>query len=353
VAKAWAAYTNADGGLDGHPVTLTIKDTQGTPTGVQSAMTAMVNGGDSAIVLMDAAGASASTQTKVATVGEGTYNHPPWEKLPNYFSVTTSDNPGTRGYAFAAAAVGAKKMGEVVCAEVATCLASGATNKAQASLLGVDFTGVQQAAAADPSYTAQCLQQIQAGSQYLALGLTTTVWEKLAQECIQQGYKGWFGVIEGSFQQATMNTIKGARYAGEVNSFPWWVDNPVVQTFRDAVTKYSPSTDYRGTFQTAMWASLELIKAAVAGAKGNTSQAGVLAGFYTLKNETLGGLLPAPVTFTAGQPQALDYCQWFAAYNAGDASPKVVRLNLTGVSSQSNGAAGDLRSQCVNPLPAS
>jgi hypothetical protein len=41
---------------------------------------------------------------------------------------------------------------------------------------------------------------------------------------------------------------------------------------------------------------------AAAGAKGDISPAGVLAGFYTLKNETLGGLLPMPVTFTAGGP---------------------------------------------------
>jgi hypothetical protein len=46
-----------------------------------------------------------------------------------------------------------------------------------------------------------------------------------------------------------------------------------------------------------------------------------------------------------------DNCQWFATYDAGDQSPKVVRFNLKGVNSQSNGAAGDLRSQCVNPLP--
>jgi len=351
VAKAWAAYTNANGGIKGHPVAISIVDSQGTPVGVQGAMTKLANDGNAAIVLNDAAGGGAATQTNVATVGVGTYDSPPFHQLANYFSVATSNEAATRGYALAASAIGVKKFGEVACAEVAVCKQSGDILDQQAKLIGLDFAGVQLASASAPSYAAQCQSQIQAGSELLALGLSSEVWKRLAPQCIQQGYKGVFGIVEGSFIQAAMNTIKGGKFSGEINSFPWWVDNPVVKRFRDAMAQYSPSTDIRGANQTGMWASLELIKAAAAKVTGAYTPASVLAAFYTLKDVTLGGLLPRPETFTPGTPQSRIFCQWFASYDAGDKDPKVVRFSQA--TSQSNGASGDLQSQCVEPLAGS
>lgn len=353
VAKAWAANINATGGLDGHPVTLDIKDTQGSPVTVASAVNAMTNGGDAAIVLMDAAGASALTSSKIAIVGVGSYNDPPFEHVPNFFSIATSDNAESRIYSLAAAATGAKKVGEVVCAEVATCVNSATLNKEEAGPLGLTWTGYQEVSASATDYTAPCLALIQKGTDYFALGLSTTVWEKLAPQCLQQGFKGTFGVTVGSFVQTAMDSVKGATFAGGINTFPWWVDNPQVQAFRDVVQKYAPATNWKGEYATGMWASLKLLEKAVAGAHGDVSPAGVLAGFYTIKNETLGGLLPQPITLTAGQPQPLDNCLWLATYKAGDENPQSIHPDLKVLTSQSNGATGDLRSQCVEPLPGS
>ena len=51
----------------------------------------------------------------------------------------------------------------------------------------------------------------------------------------------------------------------------------------------------------AAWAAMELFGTAVkAGGTGPVTSASILAGLYTLKDETLGGLAP-PLTFVKGQ----------------------------------------------------
>jgi branched-chain amino acid transport system substrate-binding protein len=59
----------------------------------------------------------------------------------------------------------------------------------------------------------------------------------------------------------------------------------------------------------SMWSSLQLFATANSKLGDNPTAAETLANMFTIKGETLGGLIP-PITFTTGQPAAARNCFW-------------------------------------------
>ena len=91
---------------------------------------------------------------------------------------------------------------------------------------------------------------------------------------------------------------------GGLNGFPWFVDAEPVQHFRDVMGANGVDEEtYGAPTVTATWASLELFRKVVvdnaATLGDNPDRAGLIAAYGTVADETLGGLLPNPVTFTA------------------------------------------------------
>ena len=75
---------------------------------------------------------------------------------------------------------------------------------------------------------------------------------------------------------------------------------------------------------TATWASLELFRTVVenntATLGDNPDRAGIIAAYGTVADETVDGLLPNPVTFTANQPGPPIPCFWLYTYEDGEFS---------------------------------
>jgi branched-chain amino acid transport system substrate-binding protein len=70
------------------------------------------------------------------------------------------------------------------------------------------------------------------------------------------------------------------------------------------------------------------------------SSAGILRAYDQIKGQTLGGLLPEPVTYTAGKPSPTLHCYW--AYDAVvGQTPTTKQVGRNG----NNGTAG-LASSC-------
>jgi branched-chain amino acid transport system substrate-binding protein len=67
--------------------------------------------------------------------------------------------------------------------------------------------------------------------------------------------------------------------------------------------------DYSSPTATGLYAALQLFAKANANIGDNPTKADALAAMYTLKGETLDGLLP-PVTFTSGQRAPYRPCFW-------------------------------------------
>ena len=127
------------------------------------------------------------------------------------------------------------------------------------------------------------------------------------------------------------------KVAGYVNGFPWWSEAAPVKTFRAAMAKYAPNTDYREPTSTSTWSALELFRKTMANAPATVTKDDVLKAYWTVKNETLDGLLPKAATYTQGQPSNLLNCYWPYVYKDGKFTQFVIDANSTG-----NGQTGDL-----------
>lgn len=354
VAKAWQAYTNAHGGILGHPVNIVVTDSQNTVPGATSAAKAfLADSSVDAILMTDlvAEGALTSTfaNTPVAVLSGGGSSDLFWSHVPGAFQDVSGSNYTIKAYVDQAKAAGATKFGWAACAEVAVCSANGGIAMKYAATAGLQPEGVQQFSASASDYTAQCLAFIGKGVDSIAFNIGYPVGQRVATNCIQQGYKGAFSVMNSGFDQKTFSGVSGFKGVGSSNGFPWWSTNPAVQTYVSAMKQYSPSTTYSSGNSTSIWSTLELLKKALENTKPSTiSRQTVMDAMYSIKNETLGGLLPAPITYTKGKPSTPVGCSWFFKFNAGDSNPTSIVPAKSG-----NGASGDLASTCAGYLPAS
>jgi branched-chain amino acid transport system substrate-binding protein len=100
--------------------------------------------------------------------------------------------------------------------------------------------------------------------------------------------------------------------AGGLNAFPWFIDDPLVTEYLDAMKAGGVSDDgINDPTATGMWSVLQLFAKANASLIDAPTAADTLANMYTVKDETLGGLI-APVTFSADQtgPSKARNCFW-------------------------------------------
>jgi branched-chain amino acid transport system substrate-binding protein len=335
VAGAWVKSVNGHGGVAGHPVQLDVKDTKGDPATGQALAGQLV--GDASVlgvVLVDASGESSYAQTLsdggLPVIGGAGYFPTVWSALPNVFGVTTTFPSVVNMQPVSAQKVGAQRVGTAVCAEVDSCAAASAIYKSAAQKLGLSFTSEVRIAASAASFTAECLQFISTDTQVIQFSASGPLGARLYDDCTQQGYHGYLAVAAGTVIPSLYAADSNIKLTGALNGFPWWVDAAPVKHFRDVMAAGGvDAAHYGAPTATATYASLELFKTAMEGAAAklpaSPTRADVLAAYGAVKDETLGGLLPQPMTFTAGQPAPKVTCFWLFTYEkgtfAGDFAP--------------------------------
>jgi branched-chain amino acid transport system substrate-binding protein len=351
VAHAWQEYTNANGGILGHKVEIDVVDTKNTVPGATSVAKSFMQDKDvDAIFLTDlvAEGAMGSLfkGTDVPIISGGGSSDLLWSAVPGVFQDVSGSDYTIKAYVDVAKAENPKKFGWAACAEVAVCQENGGKAGAYAKTLGMDFVGTQLISASAADYTAQCLSFIGDKTDVIAMNIGYGTGTRFAGDCIQQGYNGTFSMMNSGFDQTAFGKVTGLKSVGSSNGFAWWADDPAVATYRDAMKKYSPDGVYTSGNSTAIWSSFELFKKALEDAKPATiDRSTVMDAMYQVKDETLGGLLPEPITFTKGEPSKRVSCSWFFKFNAGDDNPTSIAPETSG-----NGASGDLASSCSGYL---
>jgi branched-chain amino acid transport system substrate-binding protein len=349
VAQAWADWVNAGAGINGHPVQIITKDDKGD--GAVSVAAAKELVGDPSVLAITSSESNTESTVsaylkdqKIAIVGAVGYSPMIWGAIPNYFSTTPSAFPAQILAQFVSAKnVGATKWSSVYCAEAAACKASEPLYKPAAAQQGISYVGSVGVTATQPNYTAECLKLMKEGTDFIQLAIAPVAAKRLISDCMAQGYKGYFGATGGSVSD-TLTSIKGVQLAGALNGFPWWVDDPAAQQYRDAMAKYEPSTSIASPSNTVVWASLELIRKALSNAGAGPTRTDIFTGLTSLKNENLGGLLPQAMTYTAGKPAPQVLCLWLYKEQDG----KLTSVTPAGTSG--NGVSGALQTSCVTPL---
>lgn len=350
VAKAWVSWTNANGGIGGHPVRLYVQDTEGTPARFMSVVQSFVNTDHVAAVMTaddvaDSAGITFLSSHKIPVIGVMGFDGG-WGTKPNYYPVFTQIPSTILGQVASGSATKSKTFGTVVCQEVAACLQVATIFKPAVAAAGMKWAGLVTASASAPNYTSQCLTLIQAGATFISMNIQVSEHKKFVGDCLQQGFKGWFGSDANGFEQSNTG-VTGAKIAGNMSNFPYWAKNAPVKKFRSVMAKYQPKATYKNGESTGAWADLQLLKKALGKPSGNVTAAKVTAAYSKIKNQTLTGLLPQPITFTAGKPAPNVHCYWLFKWKAGQKWPTSVRSGKSG-----NGASGDLASTC-SPAPTS
>jgi len=321
--RAWAAMTNAQGGINGHPINVIVKDDQGDATKAVAAVKELISQKVIAIVGPHESGLESSWQKLVDAAhipvigGNGT--GAVWLSDPNFFpSAATAVNYLT-SVTYTTVLAQKSKFAALYCAEAPACAQAGQVTQGAAGKLGLQYVGGLGISASAPNYTAQCATLRGKGAEvaFAATNIQTTV--RLIGDCARQGYKPiWVDSPQNWDATQTKNSAwDGAWLASDS---PLWVgDDPQMQAYVAAMKKYVPDSDYQNTASTASWTGAALFGAAIqkSGATGLPTSADIYKGLYALGADfTLDGSIP-PVTFTEGKPAVQKPCAWYGQVSGG------------------------------------
>jgi branched-chain amino acid transport system substrate-binding protein len=330
--EAWADYTNAHGGIDGHHVKVISLDDAGVAsTSVNDVKQLVQSDHVLAIVGMssgdDADWASYIKSTGVPVIG-GSTPLPDFASNSDYFPVGATANNSVPDLLLYAKNVLHQTIGGYLgCEEAPVCSALEPVYAAAYTGIGGTLAYNTLFSSSAPSYAAQCLAAQSAKVQDLEIIGPAPVIPKIAQDCQSQGYDPTLLLNDVVLTPALAQSIGTADAVFGADAVPFNVtSSPATKAFHAAVEKYAPSVLAAASFNqddADTWASGQLFAAAAKAAKlGNkpTSKQ-LVAGLYKLKGVTLGGLTP-PLTFSKGKPNSISCIYIMSIYHGNIIEPQ-------------------------------
>ncbi len=321
VLKAWASSVNDAGGINGHPIDLVVKDDASTPGTSQAAADSLIQS-DHVIAIVDDTNDDETWAAQVKSAGVPVVglnsSETPFFTSSDFYPEAQTEDSLFASILDSAKSAGATNLGLLYCAEAVQCQEGIAPLKQAGQKLGLPVTFSAEVAATAPNYTAQCLAAQQAHVTALFIADIGAVAQKVAQDCLTQGYHPIY-VLDGQTISQSYASSPGLKdnLVGPTPNVPFFANTPAVQEMNAAIDKYQPGLRQDAVkyneYAMGAWVSGKLFEKGAQlgglGANGSTpSSAQLVNGLNMINNETLGGLAP-PLTFTAGQPHPVD-C-WF------------------------------------------
>lgn len=316
--QAWVSYTNAHGGINGHPVQVIIKDDAGVPAASLAAAKDLIqNQHVVAIVGQNESGledvwAPYAASQKVPVIG-GPANGASWLSNPNMFPTAPTFIAASTGLANLAKQAGKKNFSAVYCAELPACAEIGVVYKGITAQLGLTLAGAVPVAASASNYTAQCLQLKSKNADSVFLGSSIEVALRFLQSCKAQSFSPT--PIDDPRNWSTAQ-LKNPVWNGAILSSEgplWFGADPAIQTYLAAMKQYQPNIDANSNGPLGWAAGTVFGAAAKAGstASADVTAADVTKGLYTLGPDYTAGGLMVPTTYTAGKPATQKACAWY------------------------------------------
>jgi branched-chain amino acid transport system substrate-binding protein len=310
----WAKWTNAHGGINGHPVKVMHWDDGGDPTKALKGAKQLVEN-DHVIAIVgqqsNQTGAFAKyIQGKgVPVIGGGPYDVAMMTN-PDFFPSGGTLVAANYGLMAEATKQGKRKLSLMVCAEAPICgLYIDAFGKLAKSF-GGSMVYSAKIAASQPNFTANCVASKQAGADALFVESFSPVIARVHKDCAAQGHTpAQYGIA------ATVD-LTSTRPSTVIQYNLSLADRktPAGKALQDAIDQYG-AKDFRSRpAYTAnivqAWAGGELFRAAAEAGKltATATPDDVKTGLYALKDETVGGAAP-PLNFVRGKPTVIS-C-WF------------------------------------------
>jgi branched-chain amino acid transport system substrate-binding protein len=315
MSQVTVKWINGHGGLNGHPISLITTDDSADPSRSLAQAKDMVDnhhaiGFLSNLTEISRAGAEPYlSQIGVPEVGVGGANSLDC-RSQNIFNIFPCiDALGAAGATYAVHS-GDPKVAIFFCGEADPCrIWRSGWHSPTAAQSGYQNVYETQTSLAQPDFTAECLSAQNHGAQAVALGMDANSVQRASRSCVQQGFHPLFVTaslaLTGNLAQDS--NVEGI--SSPIGSFPWMMnDLPGEQDYHRAIQQYAPGL-VQGATTSAVWANGMLLKAASAGLPAsNPSAADLVKGLYAINHNDFGGLVPAPVTFTRGQPSPGSAC---------------------------------------------
>lgn len=310
VLSAWISYTNAHGGLNGHPLQLVVADDQGDPSTAFTLARRLVES-DKALMMVGNFMPFGFPQVEqyvrskgVPMLGDGV--DPGWFTSPVAHTVVT---PATAQIVKGLKSFideGATKIGILYCLEIAQ-LCSYLNDQTRKSEVGKYVVESYQVSLVAPSYTSQCLRMKQAGIEVLYLLMESAGAARAAKDCAAQGFTPKLVLLSLA---ATADLPKLAALNGTVipggTVSPAATGVPGLEKYRLILGTYAAGLGDSGIGVYA-FASAEMLGVIGRNLPENPTSADFLAGMSEVRNETLGGLT-VPLTYPQGKGVSVKPC---------------------------------------------
>jgi branched-chain amino acid transport system substrate-binding protein len=324
VIKAWASDANAKGGINGHPVTVTVLDDANSPP--QAALAAKKLVSQHVMAILDGSLQDAAFEKTVAAAGVPVLGALTVQSVyftnPDFFPSGAVLPAVILGQVIEANKASLKHMGVTYCSEVPVCAQLvGLVQGSVAAVGGGLQVSGQAVSMTAPSYTAPCLALKTGGADNMFAAVTAPVVVRIVDACAQQGYKP---VQVNQTTTALRNWLKDPNLQGPIllaSQAPWIATSiPAIKEYTDAMDKYVPgltSAEDFGADLLSPWIAGKLFEAAAKAGNltPSSTSADVKKGLYALKNETLGGLT-GPLNYTPGKP-SFPSCYWVVSIKDG------------------------------------
>ena len=297
--KAWVGDVNARGGLNGHPVKLVSSDDNSEPGRALSEARRMVEQ-EHAIAILGTwmpltlhAVTPYLQEKQVPAIG--TCNcEPVDDDSPMVFPL----GPGGLGNAFLHAFPMLTSVdqdtrdhiGVLYCREAPICPFTEKNLRALQKDLNFKIVWEAQASIAAPDYTSEMLAAKSAGVKAIVDVIDNYSVLRIQRSAQRQGFTVIHSVQHSMFDSRFegMPELEGVFTSSSV---PMWNLSPKMADYREALKKYVPG-GVASAWGATPWVGGKLLEKLAKNFSPNPTPADVLAGLYSLNNETLDGLLP-------------------------------------------------------------
>ena len=318
--RAWAAHTNAIGGINCHKVNLLFGDDQGDPARNQALVRKFVEQ-DGVIALIfnaapfsDRAAIDYINQKKIPFIGQGggsMHYYDDAMSFPLFPSGIYMQMVTIAGGAQAYLPKGKKKVAIATCTEGEYCNVADKIYAETAPKVGFEIVYQGKASLTQPDMTSMCLQARNAGADVFVTSFDSQTNERLLNSCAKVNYKPGITVAN---LQAQANFVKNPNAEGAVLgmvALPWTeTGQPAMAEYLGALKKYASDAQLESAGVVAWIAGKAFERAArgVPPTKQPTNQ-DILAGLYSFNGETLNGLT-YPLKYQEGQKDKPVACGW-------------------------------------------
>jgi branched-chain amino acid transport system substrate-binding protein len=304
-SKAWVATVNNRGGLNGHPLRLLFGDDAADPARAIALAKRFVE--SDKVQAMFGLHMPTTEQAIIPYLQErqiptlGTCNcNPATDDNPLAFNV----GPGaTAGLAWehllsVLGQADVKKIAVLYCRETGTCDAIYKNMRPFTDKLGVQIVQATQVSLAQPDYTAEVLSARNAGAEAIIAVVENQSSVRILRSARRQGWDVPVG-SQRSVMDDRMLALPDAKGLHAAVATVDYQTGPGFEEYRQAIGRLPGAV--KGNTGSLQWAVGMMFEKASKLFGDTVTSVEIIEGMYSLRNETLGGLVP-PTTYKRGVP---------------------------------------------------